>query len=68
MCTNQNTLLIDKVVGEGTCRLRMRDGGGRKTRGKACELVGQMVDTGATRLIWGIPESIRQHLYQPPDQ
>ena len=41
----------------------MRDGGGRKTRGKACELVGQVVDTGATGLIREYPNQAKR----PPD-
>ena len=40
------------------------DGGGTEGRGKACELVGQVVDTGATRLIWEYPN---QHAKQLSD-
>jgi hypothetical protein len=35
------------------------DGGGRKTREKACELVSQVLDNTRYRIDSGIPESIQ---------
>jgi len=36
------------------------DGGGRRTREKACELVSQLLDTSATGFIWEYPKSVGQ--------